>query len=147
MRNPVHACRKSDPRDFGATYPSYMLPPFSPYQPGQAWASADFPVVQVMHSVWRSDTGRLGILLCNWSGEPGMWQGRLDPALYGWPRGTRLRMVRRNADGSEIPVADLVRPTTLRIGAVGPRSSSVLDVGPLPPHSLLLLVIDAAPVR
>jgi hypothetical protein len=56
-----------------------------------------------------------------------------------------VRLFRRNADGGELAVGVLRRAALLRIGERGPRRPGELDLGPLPPRSLLVLVADRMP--
>jgi hypothetical protein len=153
LRNPAHASRKSDPRDEGSTYPSYATAflPHQPFQAGWPWASADFPVVQVLHSVWRSPAGRLGIVFANWSGVAAAWVGTLDPVLYGWPANQRLRLSRIEPDGSEVVLGGLRKKTALRIGEPrtgrSGRRGRELWIGRLAPREILVVACDPVATR
>ncbi len=46
-------------------------------------ASMAFPVDSVLHSVWTSPEGKIGLVLYNWTSAPAVWTGKFDPVLYG----------------------------------------------------------------
>jgi hypothetical protein len=64
----------------------------------------DYPVLGVIHSVWRSVTGGLGIVVSNWTGDAGGFSAVFDPELYGLLPDTlfRFRFVGEDPEISRI---------------------------------------------
>jgi hypothetical protein len=93
----VHAGRAANPRFQDYTFPIL-------YQgPTPQLGSEPFPVPCVLHAMWRSVEGRLGLLIANWTSEPQGFRATLDPELYDLPRhGYRIRELVQGAPAREL---------------------------------------------
>ncbi|MFQ5504436.1 MAG: hypothetical protein ACE5F1_06510 [Planctomycetota bacterium] len=142
--NPIHACRKTDPAHAWYAYPQVYEPfdPAAPTAPGWPWGSMDFPVPKVMHSMWRSPEGRLGLVLVNWTRDEASWTGSFDPELYGFAPQEGVRVKELWLPGAPEDLGTHGGTFSIRADYSLVYHGGDVFLGSMPPHSVRVLVFE-----
>ncbi|MEQ8767248.1 MAG: hypothetical protein RL885_25280 [Planctomycetota bacterium] len=140
--NPTFACRQTWDGHANVTYPFQERP--IPSQPPEkkTIGAAPYPVSRVLHSVWRSPEGQLGLVLINWSRQEASWSGRFRPEWYGLSADEAFHIEEVSLEGDTVDLGEHLGERLLIAG--GTSDGSVIDLGEMPPHTVRVFVISKA---
>ncbi|MFH2000827.1 MAG: hypothetical protein ABIK28_14195 [Planctomycetota bacterium] len=138
--NPAKPCYGTNPDCFLATFPTMLVHKLaSDINITGKIPKFGFNVPAVLHSMWLSrTTGKMGLVLVNWTAGPAKWSGVFKPELYELPAYQTYSVDRLNLDGS--PTVQASFSGTIEIHAdAGASGGSDLYLGLLPAHSVVVL--------
>ncbi len=142
--NPTSACRKTWDGHGNVTYPFAERPHPSQSIVKKTLGRQEFPVLRVLHSVWRSPEGELGIVLTNWSGTSAEWSGRMHPKWFGERDDWSWRIAEIEADGSRRVHGEGRGPISLRADDGESRGTDEIVIGSVPARSVRVFVLEPA---
>ncbi len=136
QNNPAAVCRDTNPAGFFAIYPYFYYDTSDPTfaSPGIPWGTlTGYDVTRVLHGMWQSQEGVVGLVLVNWSNSNASWIGTFDPALYGLVGSVNVTRLNIGAAGTALgatAVAATIGTTgsgaTIDIGVLGARTLTVI---------------------